>query len=110
MQANKALYEGFLDEGQTIDEYVKYKIDLPSVEIEHQGIDALYDTLLGPAGISLEITYLTERNDNILKPIEWKPKGSLDDDQLSWLTSATIRLLYSLPYGTDRSQSVKPHS
>ena len=97
LQANKAVYEGFMEERQTVDEYVQSNIDLPRVEIEHQGIDALYNAILGPAGISLEITYLNRSPADVLQPIVFKPESSESGDDQSIFMSSTIRLLYTLP-------------
>ena len=93
-----------MEESQPIEEYVNSKINLPHVEIEHPGIDALYRAVLGPAGISLEITTLNQGTGDVTKPLVWTPDGLLREDHPSLLISSTIRLLYTLPYVTRRTQ------
>lgn len=56
MRANKDTYEPFLEDG--VHAYCTNVIEKPNEEIEEQGLKALCDMLLIPAGIGLRVVNL----------------------------------------------------
>ncbi|RDA88348.1 hypothetical protein CP532_5630 [Ophiocordyceps camponoti-leonardi (nom. inval.)] len=58
LKSNADTYDPFVPGAQGISAYCSQSMELPNREIEHLGIVALFNILLQPAGIALEIAYL----------------------------------------------------
>jgi ubiquitin thioesterase protein OTUB1 len=72
LQANPALYQGFIPDGLGVDGYRKTWIDPSNQEIDHLGMTLLIDVLLKPIGVAVEIVYLdrsegTQANSHIFQ-------------------------------------------
>lgn len=89
MKTNAGLYVPFML-NETIDQYCSTKIDPYAVEIEHLGIQALFDAVIKPAGIAMEVLYLDRSAGEEVNTISW----SVDDHSGHYLSIPTIRLLY----------------
>ncbi len=91
MKTKADLYQDFLL-GETIQQYCERHIDPYQVEMDHIGLNALIDSVIKPAGISVDILYLDrsegEEVNTINFPIE-------DPNRLNgFLATPSIRLLY----------------
>ncbi|MBE7181867.1 MAG: hypothetical protein INR71_11795, partial [Terriglobus roseus] len=78
-------------QGLTAEQYVSRNIDPSQCEIEHLGLNALYDVLLKPAGIALEVLYLDRSPGTDVYPHRFDP---IDAAGASIANAPTIRLLY----------------
>ena len=93
MASNAEIYQPFLLD-QTIDEYRATTIDPYQVEMEEPGLRAVYDAIVKPAGIDLDIAYLDRSFGNEVTVHSWQ----VDDDQGVSVGSnrPTIRMLYKM--------------
>lgn len=89
MKTNAALYLPFML-NETIDQYCSTKIDPYAVEIEHLGIQALFDAVIKPAGIAMDVLYLDRSAGDEVNTISWQ----VDNSSGHYLSIPTIRLLY----------------
>jgi len=91
MRRNPDAYEPYMVD-YTIDQYCAAKIDPFEVEIEHMGIQALFDAVIRPAGIIIEVLYLDRSPGEEMNTISFPdPGGHLPSH---YLDIPTIRLLY----------------
>ena len=91
MRTNPEAYQPYIID-YTIDQYCAAKIDPFAVEIEHLGIQALFDAVIRPAGINIEVLYLDRSPGEEVNTIRFP---DLDDPVRShYLNIPTIRLLY----------------
>lgn len=74
--------------GQTVDQYCQDQILPVLAEIEHVGLSALKDVLLGPAAISLEVMYLDRSEGDQVTMHRFDPVTN------GGYTIGTVRLLY----------------
>ncbi|KAL8816544.1 MAG: hypothetical protein Q9191_008310 [Dirinaria sp. TL-2023a] len=84
------LLASFNDDGISAAVITHFRIDPYAVEIEHLGIQALFDAVIKPAGIAMEVLYLDRSAGEEVNTIRW----SVDDHSGHYLSIPTIRLLY----------------
>ncbi|KAI9819180.1 MAG: hypothetical protein M1827_007336 [Pycnora praestabilis] len=84
MKTHADLYQEFILDA-TVEEYCCAQIERPNVEIEHNGLNALIEALIKPAGFALEILYLDRSDGEEANSIQFKP---------IFPDSPIIRLLY----------------
>ncbi|MCJ1431557.1 hypothetical protein MMC27_000910 [Xylographa pallens] len=90
-----ALYEGFMGD---VSEYKSRHIDPHVAEIEEAGIKILFDAVIEPAGIDVEIVYVDRSETNGIPNIHrYEPRLPSGEPKPGYRD--TIRLLYSLPQG-----------
>ena len=89
MKTHAGLYSPFML-NETIDQYCSTKIEPYAVEIEHLGIQALFDAVIKPAGIAMDVLYLDRSVGEEVNTISW----SVDNNSSHYLSIPTIRLLY----------------
>ncbi|MCJ1405691.1 hypothetical protein MMC11_008920 [Xylographa trunciseda] len=95
MTKHAVLYEGFMGDVTT---YRKKHIDPHAKEIEEYGIKILFDAVIEPAGIDVEIVYLDLSDTNGIPNIHrYEPR--LPSGEPKPGNRDTIRLLYSIPQG-----------
>ena len=88
-----SLYEGFMG---NVSAYKSTHIDPHVAEIEEYGIRILFDALIEPAGIDVEIVYVDRSETNGIPNIHrYEPR--LPSGEPKPGCRDTIRLLYSLP-------------
>jgi len=85
MKTHPENYIGYMI-GQTVDQYCDVHIMPMGAEIDHLGLSALKDVLLGPASIALEVMYLDRSEGNEVNFHRFDP--------INGYTAATVRLLY----------------
>lgn len=93
MKTHADVYKDFLLD-QTVEEYCSTHIDPFRVEIDNQGLNALIDAIIKPAGMAVHVLYLDLSPGEEVNIIRWEP------DRLNCNTgfnAPTIRLLYR-PY------------
>ena len=86
LRTNAETYQPFCQEGP-ISSYCAAKIDTFAAELEHLGLQALFDAVIKPAQITLEVTYLDLSPSTVTNSFKW------DVDETAHLVG-TIRLLY----------------
>lgn len=91
MRTNPDAYQPYLID-YTIDQYCAAKIDPFAVEIEHMGIQALFDAIIRPAGITIDVLYLDRSPGEEMNTISFPDPGSHLPSH--YLEIPTIRLLY----------------
>ena len=91
MRSNPDLYQPYIID-YTVDQYCAAKIDPFAVEIEHYGIQALFDAVISPAGIHIEVLYLDRSPGDEVNTISFPDPGNLTPSH--YLDIPTIRLLY----------------
>ena len=89
MKTYPASYSPFVL-NETIDQYCSTKIEPFSVELEHLGLQALFDAIIKPAGIAMEILYLDRSVGDEVNTISWP----IDNTSSRYFSIPTIRLLY----------------
>ncbi|KAF2089986.1 cysteine proteinase [Saccharata proteae CBS 121410] len=90
MQTHRADFEPYLL-GTDIRQYCAQSIEASVAEIEHVGLTALFQVLLKPAGLALEILYLDRSAGEEGNMYRFDASGH---DGLPLLDAPTIRLLY----------------
>jgi ubiquitin thioesterase protein OTUB1 len=83
MQLNLHNYEPFLEMSMT--EYRQQRIDPANQEIDQIGLQALTDSVIAPAGIALDVSYLDRSVGEEVTPHQFVPNAA------AW---PTVRLLY----------------
>lgn len=78
-------------EPQTVEEFVRHNVEPAQCEIEHVGLNALFDVLLKPATIALEVMYLDRSAGTELVTHRFEPT---DQPGMSVPSAPTVRLLY----------------
>lgn len=71
-----------------MDQYCATHLEPFKVEIEHIGIQALMEAVIGPAGFKIEITYLDRTPGSEANIIQFDPSTAL------YSTPPTLRLLF----------------
>ncbi|MCJ1421643.1 hypothetical protein MMC32_008009 [Xylographa parallela] len=95
VKKHAALYEGFMGD---VSEYKSRHIDPHVAEIEEFGIKILFDAVIEPAGIDVEIMYVDRSETNGIPNIHrYEPRLPSGEPKPGYRN--TIRLLYSLPQG-----------
>ncbi|MCJ1393566.1 hypothetical protein MMC18_006441 [Xylographa bjoerkii] len=90
-----SLYEGFMGD---VSAYKKKHIDPHAKEIEEHGIKILFDAVIEPAGIDVEIVYVDRSETGGIPNIHrYEPRLPSGEPKPGYRD--TIRLLYSLPQG-----------
>ena len=93
VKKHAALYEGFMGD---VSEYKSRHIDPHVAEIEEFGIKILFDAVIEPAGIDVEIVYVDRSETNGIPNIHrYEPRLPSGEPKPGYRD--TIRLLYSLP-------------
>ncbi|KAI4162721.1 MAG: hypothetical protein LQ342_003608 [Letrouitia transgressa] len=90
MKTHADVYKDFLL-GQTVEEYCSSHIDPFRVEIDNQGLNALIDAIIKPAGMAVDVLYLDLSPGEEVNIIRWEP-DSLNRN--TGFGTPTIRLLY----------------
>ncbi|MCJ1287912.1 hypothetical protein MMC26_007264 [Xylographa opegraphella] len=89
------LYKGFMGD---VSEYKSRHIDPHVAEIEEFGIKILFDAVIEPAGIDVEIVYVDRSETNGIANIHrYEPQLPSGEPKPGYRD--TIRLLYSIPQG-----------
>lgn len=70
---NAAEYESFLTNDSSIDSYCQSTINPHATEIDHLGIKAVYDAIIGYPGIGLDIVYLDRSEGDRCNVISFGP-------------------------------------
>ena len=93
MASHADAYQPFLLD-QTVDEYRATAIDPYQVEMEEPGLRAVYDAIIKPAGIDVDIAYLDRSFGNEVTVHFWRA----DDNQSMSVESnrPVIRLMYKM--------------
>ncbi|MCJ1319065.1 hypothetical protein MMC15_004398 [Xylographa vitiligo] len=95
LKKHAALYEGFMGD---VNEYKSRHIDPHVAEIEEFGIKLLFDAVIEPAGIDVEIVYVDRSETNGIPNIHrYEPRLHSGEPKPGHRN--TIRLLYSIPQG-----------
>lgn len=92
IQTHRHDYEPFIPQGQTVEDFVSRNIQASECEIEHLGLNALFDVLLKPAGFALEVMYLDRSAGAELYPHRMEAVDSTTGMALP--NAPTLRLLY----------------
>ena len=87
MKTRQENYAGYLPDS-TVDEYCNSSILPFGTEIDHVGLSALKDVLLGPAAMALEVLYLDRSQGSEVNMHRFDPVNN------NGYTAATVRLLY----------------
>lgn len=90
MQENRAYFQPFLL-GRDVKEYCNMAVEPTSSEIDEVSIRALFDLLLKPAGIGLEVSHLDRTPGQEVNTHSYIPSGANGHPLLDF---PVVRLLY----------------